>query len=302
MHRGSIARVAGLALLWGSGFLWIKLSLDGFAPIHIVLIRLSLGAVVLIALLYAVGDRLPTGLRTWAHLAVAALMANVLPYLLFAVGEQQVDSAVAGMLNATTPVWTVAIAFLVGLERRPTYKKVAGFALGLTGTTLIFSPWQGGSQYTSWGAVACLTAALCYAVSYVYMDRYLVRRGTSPLALSAAQLGAASVIAAVLVPIVGGLKMPSPSPTALVSVVILGVFGTGAAYVLNYRIITDDGASVASVVVYLLPIVAISLGAVVLGEAPTAAALLGTAVILAGVWLVRWQRQRVIARPTPPAS
>lgn len=287
MRRTSLARLTALALLWGSGFLWIKLSLDGFAPIHIVVIRLALGAAALTAWLYAIGDRLPSSVRTWLHLSAAAAIANVLPYFLFAVGERQVDSAVAGMLNATTPLWTVILALAFGLEKRPSSAKLAGFLLGLGGTILIFSPWQGGSQYTSWSALACLAAAFSYAVSFVYMDKFLVRRGMSPLALSAGQLAAASAIAVALTPILGGLTVARPSSTALISVIILGVAGTGLAYVLNYRIITDDGASVASIVVYLLPIVAVTLGAIVLREAPTAAAMLGTAVILIGVWLTK---------------
>jgi drug/metabolite transporter (DMT)-like permease len=290
MHRAGLLRLSGLALIWGSGFLWIKLSLNGFVPVHIVLIRLALGAAVLTAWLYAHGGRLPSSPKLWAHLTFAATMANVAPYLLVAAGERQVDSAVAGMLNATTPLWTVVLAVLTGQERRPDRAKLAGFMLGLAGTLLIFAPWRAGSQFTSAGALACLAAAACYALSFVYMDRFLARRGLAPLTLSAGQLLAAAAVTAVMTPVFGGLRIPAWNPGAIASVLVLGTLGTGVAYVLNYRIITDDGASAASMVIYLLPVVAVILGAAFLHERPTVHAIAGMAVVLGGVALTKRRR------------
>ena len=170
--RGSLARLILLALLWGSSFLWIAIALRSFSPVQIVLIRLVLGALVLLAIVYARGLRLPTSGRVWLHLTVAALFANAIPYTLFAIGEQHVSSSVAGVLNATTPLWTLVIAFATGHERRISAPKLIGFILGLAGTLVIFSPWETGSQIASLGGLACLGAAASYGVSYVYMDRY----------------------------------------------------------------------------------------------------------------------------------
>ena len=132
----------------------------------------------------------------------------------------------------------------------------------------------------------CLAAAACYAVSYVYMDKFLARRGISPVVLSACQLGAASVWLAIALG-VDGAPAPRLDATMVASVLILGLIGTGAAYVLNYQIIASVGATVASTVTYLLPIVAIILGFLVLGEHITLADLAGIALILAGVALSR---------------
>src|SRR5215211_44034 len=101
MRPGSALRLAALALLWGSSFLWIKVALDGLSPVQITLIRLGLGAAVLLVIVRARRLRLPTGRRIWTHLIVAALFANAIPYFLFGLGEETVDSAVAGALNAT---------------------------------------------------------------------------------------------------------------------------------------------------------------------------------------------------------
>ena len=116
--RGSLTRLTLLALLWGSGFLWIAIALRGFSPVQIVLIRLTLGALVLVVIVYSRGLRLPASGLVWRHLTVAALFANAIPYTLFAIGEQHVTSSVAGVLNATTPLWTLVIAFATGHERR----------------------------------------------------------------------------------------------------------------------------------------------------------------------------------------
>jgi drug/metabolite transporter (DMT)-like permease len=150
----------------------------------------------------------------------------------------------------------------------------------------VFAPWQDRSGLASAGATECLAAALCYGISYVYMDKFIARRGVSPVPLSACQLLAASVV---LGAVLAGTGTASPHLTGgvVASIAILGLLGTGIAYVLNYQIISSDGATTASTVTYLLPVVAIILGAALLGERITAVTLAGIALILAGVGLTR---------------
>jgi len=276
-----------LALLWGSGFLLIKLALRGFTPYQIVLVQLTLGAVVLIAFLYLVGGSLPRGRLIWVHLSVAALLANITPYLLFAIAERQIDSAVAGVINATTPLFTVIVAVLIGHEARPARIRLVGLVVGIAGTAILLAPWKSGTPFTSWGSVAALTASLCYAISYVYMDRFLVSRQLSPITLAGAQLVTASGLTVLAFPFARGWDAPTWRLDALVALLGLGILSTGIAYVLNYRIIATDGASAASLVTYLIPITAVILGAIVLREKPTVHAIIGMVVILAGVTLAR---------------
>ncbi len=283
--RGSLARLALLALLWGSSFLWIAIALRGFSPVQIVLIRLTLGAIVLVIIVYARGLRLPASGRIWLHLTAAAVFANAIPYTLFAIGEQHVSSSVAGVLNATTPLWTLIIAFAAGHERRISGPKLIGFIVGLAGTLVIFSPWETGSQIASLGGLACLGAAASYGISYVYMDRYLARRGIPPLVLSASQLTAAAVILAVVLPF-AGLQAVHLRWDAIAALTVLGILGTGIAYILNYRLITDEGTT-ASVVTYLLPIVAVILGAAILSDKITAQIIGGMLIVLIGVAITR---------------
>lgn len=278
--------MAALALLWGSGFLWIKLALRGFNPVQIVFVRLLLGFVVLAPLVLSRRLGFPRGWRLWGHLFVAALVANAIPYVLVGIGEQTVGSNVAGVLNATTPLWTLLLAFLVGVDRAVTWQKAGGLALGFLGVVVLFSPWESASEIASWGGFACLAAAASYGVSYVYMGRYLTGRGISPIALSASQLGAGTVLLGLAMPF-AGLDAPVWRADAVLSLLVLGVLGTAAAYVLNYRIISDEGPTAASVVTYLLPLVAVLLGWLVLDEALTPAILAGVALVLVGVVLAR---------------
>lgn len=275
-----------LALLWGSGYLWTKLALRGLGPELLVVIRLILAAMVLTIAVRLVGGRLPAGRTTWFHLANAAAFGNVIPYLLFSVGLQQVDSAVGGMLNATTPMWTALIAIAATRRHQPSVTSLIGIVVGLVGAVVIFAPWNAGSQFTSAGALACLLGAFSYAVGYVYIARYLADRGMTPLALSAGQLAVAAGLSLPLALLLG-TEAPTWRTDAVLSMLVLGILGTGAAYVLNYRIIADDGPVAGSAVVYLLPVVAIALGALVLDERPALHALLGVAIVLAGVALTR---------------
>nr|WP_054056057.1 DMT family transporter [Alloactinosynnema sp. L-07] len=279
-----------LALLWGSSFLWIKLALTGLSPLQIAVTRCALGAIVVIVLCYSSRNTLPRDRAVWGHLVFAAFFGNALPFVLFAVGEKTVDTGVAGVLNATTPLWALLLGIIIGTDRDLPLMRVGGLLLGFGGTLLIFAPWEK-AGVASWDALAILAAAVSYAVSYAYIGRKLSGRGTAPIALSAAQLITATGLTAVAMP-VGGLQPVHLNLTAVIAVIILGVFGTGFAFALNYRLIADEGATQATTVGYLLPVVSVLLGAVALGEEITFRIVAGMIVVLIGVGMTRWQRKQ----------
>jgi drug/metabolite transporter (DMT)-like permease len=285
MNLAGLLRVAALALIWGTGFLFIKISLRGFTPVQLTFARLALGALVLAAVLVATRLRLPRDRRMWLHLTLAALFANALPYTLFGVAEQQVDSNLAGAINATTPLWTLLFAALLRQADRLRPLQWVGMILGFAGALLILSPWRAESAPLG-GVLACLAASASYGISYVYMGRYLTGRGSPPIVLSAAQLIAASGLLLLATPL-GGLTDPTWRPDAVIALLTLGIIGTGLAYVLNYRIITDDGPILASTVTYLLPVVAVIAGLLVLDEPIGIQLVSGVLVVLAGVALTR---------------
>jgi drug/metabolite transporter (DMT)-like permease len=206
--------------------------------------------------------------------------------VLFALAEQTVNSSTAGIINATTPLWTVVLALAVRHQKRVGWWQAAGLVIGFAGAVLIFAPWRTSSELFSAGGLESLGASVSYAVSYIYMDRFLARQGIGAIVLSACQLAAAAVMLAVVL-MVSGVRTPELTAENVTAIAVLGVAGTGFAYVLNYQIITSDGATVASTVTYLLPVVAIVLGVLVLSEEITAMTLEGIALVLVGVALTR---------------
>lgn len=282
--RGSLL-IATLALVWGSNFLWIKVALDAFSPIQLTVARMVLGALVLLAVVAIRRDKLPTDLPTWGHLFVAALVANAAPYLLFALGETRVDSGIAGALNATTPLWTLALGFLARQSSRLNALQVLGLVMGFVGSLLIFTPWDKGSVDTL-GALFCLLAALSYGISYLYMSKYLIPKNLTPTVLSTGQLIAASILTAATLPF-DTAGAPHWSLTPWLALAVLGVLGTGLAYIINYALIRTEGPLGASVVTYLVPVASIAFGVALNNESVPLLSLTGVAVILLGVWASR---------------
>lgn len=222
---------------------------------------------------------------TWGHLVVAAFFCNALPFAMFSLGQQTIDSGVAGTLNATTPLWTLLIGVVIGSERGLRPVRLGGLLLGFAVVVLIFAPWQTTGP-VRWGALAIVAAAASYAVGFAYMGRNLVGKNIPTISLSTAQLIAATGLTALTLP-AGDLTSIEVGSRTLVAVVILGVVATGITFHLTYRIIAAEGATNAATVGYLLPVVSVALGAIVLDEdfSPRIAA--GMAVVLLGVSLTR---------------
>ncbi|WP_089255092.1 DMT family transporter [Asanoa hainanensis] len=275
------ARVGALALLWGSTFLWIELALRALTPVQVTLSRCVLGSATLLVACFVSGNRLPRGRAVWGHIVVAAFFCNALPFALFSLGQQTIDSGVAGVLNATTPLWTL----LIGRERGAT--RLAGLVVGFVGVLLIFAPWQTTGS-VGWGALAIVAAAVSYAIGFAYMGRKLVGRGIPTISLSAAQLVAATGLTALTLP-AGGLAAIEVGPATLAGVLVLGVVATGITFHLTYRIIAAEGAANAATVGYLLPVVSVLLGVIVLDEPFSARVAAGMVVVLVGVALTRTQ-------------
>ncbi|MEJ3747847.1 DMT family transporter [Actinomycetes bacterium KLBMP 9797] len=287
-------QVGALALLWGSTFLWIDLALDTLTPVQVTFSRCVLGAAALLVACLASGRRLPRDRTNWGHIVVAAFFCNALPFAMFSIGQQTIDSGVAGVLNATTPLWSLLIGVGIGSERGLQPVRLVGLLLGFTGVVLIFAPWQT-SGPVGWGALAIVAAAASYAVGFAYMGRHLVGKGIPTISLSAAQLIAATGLTALTLP-AGGLTPIEIGPKTLVVVVILGVVATGATFHLTYRIIAAEGATNAATVGYLLPVVSVALGAIVLDEELSLRIAAGMVVVLVGVGLTR-RHQRPVEAP-----
>lgn len=274
-----------LALIWGCSFWWIKESLVAFTPLQVAFTRCALGALVLWALIAITRPVLPSrGL--WKHLIVVALLLNSVPFTLFAIGQTQVSSILAGIINATTPLWTLVVTLMAFPEERPTRERVVGLSIGFIGVLTLLGVWQSLPTGQWFGIAACLGATLCYGVAFPYARRHIAPSGTPPVSLAAAQvlLGAAFLLPVVAFEGVSSTgAMPQLTWSSGTAMLALGALGTGIAYILNFAIIRATGSSTAASVTYLTPIVAVVVGLFLLGENIVWFEPVGAAVVLFGI-------------------
>ena len=299
LSRPVVGRLLALGLIWGSSFLFMKVALRGLTPVQVAAGRLVFGALILAAVVAAGVGRYPRTRRAWAELSVLSILANVLPFLLFAWGQQRVTSSLAGVLNATTPLCTAAIAIVALPSERLTRTRAVGLALGLAGAVLIVRPWDDAAGSLS-GQLACLGAAGCYGLAFVYTRRVVSGR-ISALTAAAGQVTVGATVAVVIASgaVLAGEPAPQPDWRVVGAIATLGVLGTGIAYLLSFKLIELAGATTASMVTYLIPVVAVALGVVVLDEPVTWHLFVGAAVVFAGIAVAEGRRARPpVALPT----
>lgn len=282
-----------LGIVWGSSFLFIELALESFTPAGIVFWRGLLGAVSLGVFLVARRERLPGKGRHWLHISVVALLLNALPGLLFAVGQQWVSSSLAGVINATTPLMTVVVIFTFFRDQSPTGNQILGILVGILGILFVMEIFSAGGETSAVGVVVLLGATLCYGVAMPYAKKYVVNLPYSPYSLATAQVGVSALLTLIPALVVGSTYAP-PSFHSLAGIVGLGIFGTGLAYVWNYRNIELAGSVIASSVTYITPVVAVILGALLLQDELSLSQFIGGLLVIVSALLVqqRWKPLR----------
>jgi len=270
-----------LSALWGSSFLFIKLGIESIPPLWVAWGRLVVGAGILLLVLAIQRVRLPHSRRIWAHIGFNSLFTNAIPFALFALGETLISSVLAGLWNATTPLFTVVIAAAMLPDERATLRKVVGLGIGLIGVIGILGPWRGVSGDLLLGSALCIGAALCYAIGTPYSRRFISGSGFSGISLAAAQLMCATAWLTLTLPLT-----PSPADVtakSLAAVIALGVLGTGFAFALYWMLVRAVGATTTVTVTYLMPVWSTLLGVAVLGETLTWNEPIGALIVLLGV-------------------
>ncbi|MFI9495944.1 DMT family transporter [Streptomyces halstedii] len=287
-------RFVALSLIWGFSFLLIKVGTDGYAPFQVTLGRLLFGTAVLGAVMAVRRERLPRSARVWGHLLVAAFLLNALPFSLFAYAELTIPSTLAGICNATSPLWGMALSLVALSEDRPTRRRVAGLGLGFLGVLTVLGAWQGFSGLDLGGTAMALLASLSYPVGWIYVRRTLAGTGSSTLALTGSQLFLGTVQLALVTPLFASFPTRFPLMPTL-AVVALGALGTGLAVLLQYGLVQEVGPTTAQMVTYLIPVIATAAGVVLLGERLSWNTPVGALVVLAGAALT----QKVVRTPRP---
>ncbi|HEY0614773.1 MAG TPA: DMT family transporter [Candidatus Elarobacter sp.] len=291
-----------LSVVWGGAFFFYKVLDDaGLPPFTIVLGRVAGGALALLPVVFLSGRHMPRSARVWRSLFVLGAFNNVLPFALIIFGEKQIDSGLASVFNATTPIFTALIAHAATRDEKLTPGRIAGIVLGLAGVVLLMGPAAlRGFSVTSIAQLACVGAAIVYGFGAVYARRFSAL-GVDPLVLSAGQLCASALLA---LPLSLALEHPwtalhGIAPATWLAWLGLALPSTALAFVLYFRILATAGATNAASVTFLVPVSAVLLGTLVLHEHLSPTTFAGMAAIFAGLALLDGRLVRALARARP---
>ncbi len=305
MNARDWALLVALSVIWGGSFFFNEVLLETLQPLTVVLGRVGIAAVALWAIVGVRGLAVPRARSTWRDFVVMGLLNNVVPFALIVWGQSQITGGLASILNATTPLFTVLLANVLTQDERLSSNKLVGVLLGLAGVALLIGvdALRGIGvaldevvgetvQSSVWGQVAVLGAALSYAFAVIYGRRF---RGIPPVITATGTLSAATLL---LLPVALVIEQPwTLSPTGATWAALLGIalLSTVVAYLIYYYLIAHAGATNASLVTLLIPLSAILLGAVFLGERLAWSDFAGMGLILAGLIFVdgRVVRRRV---------
>lgn len=290
---GDWGLLTGIALIWGSSFLFMAVGLEAFEPGVVTLARLGLG---LLALALVPRARRPVDRTDMPRIAALGFLWIAIPLTLFPIAQQWIDSSVAGMINGAVPITTAAWASLL-LGTLPGRRQLVGIAIGFVGIVLIFLPELQDSSATALGAGLVAFAIVLYGLSANMAVPLQHRYGALPVLLRA------QAWAMVLVLPLGLTQIPGShwQWDAALAMIPLGVLGTGLAFVLMTTLVGRVGGTRGSIAIYFVPIVAIGLGVMVRGESVEPIALTGAALVLLGAWVTS-RRETVRTPATPPLA
>lgn len=277
-----------LALIWGSSFLFIAIGLDAFHPGLVTLLRVALGAgfLALIPRTRSVSiDREDRG-----RIIMLAAIWVAIPFTLFPIAQQWIDSAVAGMLNGATPIFTALLATLL-LRSLPGPLQIAGLIVGFAGILAIALPSAGSGTTAAIGVVLVVLATIGYAVSLNMVPPLQQKYGSLPLMARVQWMAVPMVVPFGLV----GLNDSSFAWPSLLAVAAIGILGTGLAFVLMGTLAGSVGATRASFITYLIPVVALVLGVVFRDEVISPVAVLGVVLVIIGAVLASRRETRRLA-------
>jgi drug/metabolite transporter (DMT)-like permease len=303
MNRNDWLILGVLALIWGGAFFFIGVAVRHVPPLTYVWLRLTIAAAAMWLFLHFKGQSVGLPKQVWGSILLLALLNNAIPFVLFGWSQTHIASGLASILNATTPIWGVLVAHFLTHDERMSPHKIAGVLLGFGGVATMIGP----SLLSNLGSsalaqLACVVAALCYALAAVWARRFRAM-GLSPLSVTTGQLSAG---AAIMLPLALFVDQPwthaFPPLTAWGAIVALALLCTAFGYVLYFRLIDSSGATNALLVTLLVPPVAILLGALFLGETLAAQDFLGLGLIALGLAAIDGRALSLFRRVSPPQA
>jgi drug/metabolite transporter (DMT)-like permease len=265
-----------LGVIWGASFLFIERSLTFLTPAGVAFLRCALGALSLWSVLIYKRMRLIRDPLLLLQLWVMGMLLNVLPGVLFAFAQERVSS-----ILALTPIMSVIMILLVFRSERLSFERILGIVLGFFGVLVLLSVGNSIGEFSLSAILALILAVTCYGASYPFSSKYIIPRKLQPEVLATTQV---TLAAFTLLPffLYHGVTSYEISVDALLSILALGILGTGVAYIWNFRNVELAGPSLASTVTYLTPLVAVALGFFLLGEPLTWNEPIGGLIVLLG--------------------
>jgi len=279
--QGWLGIYLALGIVWGCSFIFIKLGLEFLTPFGVAFGRCALGSLTLLAWAKYKKIDLPESRKVWLHLWVVSLLLNVIPGVLFAVAETEVTSILAGIINAVTPLMTLLAIMVVTRNEKPKFYQVLGIFIGFIGVLIVLGAWQGLGDNPLWAVLVLLAAVTCYGFSFPYSRRFVLPFKLQPESIAAAQvtMGALTLLPLYLY---DGIAKDEYRPGPVFAMIALGVFGSGFAYIWNFKVMALAGSAIASSVTYLTPVVAVIVGIIFLQESVTWYEPVGALVVLLG--------------------
>jgi drug/metabolite transporter (DMT)-like permease len=288
-----------LSILWGGSFFFNGVVLKELPPLTVVFLRVALAAVILLPLLWVYRIRFPEGVSGWKPFWAIGLLNNVLPFSLIVMGQTYIPSGLASILNATTPLFTVVV-MAVAREEKLSTRRIAGVIAGLIGVIILHgadidSKGVGFETGQGIGIVLCLPAALSYGLSALVARRLL--SNSPPLGTATFQMLASAAMMTVVAGIVERpWQLPMPGAATWLAVIGLAALSTALAYIVFFQILRRSGATNVMLVTLLIPVTAILLGYLVLGEKISPREIIGALVIGSALLLIDGRVVRFIQR------
>jgi drug/metabolite transporter (DMT)-like permease len=277
-----------LGLVWSSSFLWIKIGVQEIGPTSLVAFRMLFGALTAVAIAIYQKSPWPTDKKTLLNFAIIGPFSLAIPIFLISWGEQTIDSAVASVLNATVPLFTIVISHYWLHDDKMTPQKVVGLLTGFAGILVLFSKDLIDSRHSNIiGQLAVVLASLFYAGGAVFMRK--VTANVEGMSRNALPLITAAIFIWVTGPVTGKPIVVPSLPITWVSVLWLGVFGSGFAMIMFYYLLHEIGPTRTSLVTYIFPVGGVILGVVFLDEELSWQLIAGTALIIASLFAANYR-------------
>ncbi|MBC8268081.1 MAG: DMT family transporter [Rhodospirillaceae bacterium] len=283
-----------LSLIWGGPFFFAEIALRDLGPLSIVGGRVTLAALALLVYVYMSGKRMPSDVGSWGQFFVMGGLNNMIPFSLIVWGQSYIDSGLASVLNATTPLFTVALAHLLTADEKLNINKAVGILFGIIGVSVLIGPDAlDNMDGQAWGKIAILGAAICYSFAGIF-GRRLSRH--PPSVAATGMLMASSVIMLPVALIVESPLEANPDMATWGSLLTMALLSTSVAYLIYFHILAKAGATNLLLVTFLVPVSALLLGILILGERLTGNAIIGMILIFSGLACVDGRVFRLFRR------